>query len=99
MLVGDALSSDTRVGAIDVKNPEIIAAAREYNVSIVDISQLSPSDGMNHDRYVALASLYSQLAASGKSSGAQKAGAFVFDTVGATVSTPFELVSAVISAQ
>ncbi len=98
LMVSGFLSSDTRVGAIDVNNPQVIAAAREYNVSIVDISQLSPSDGMNHDRYVALSSLYAQLAASGKSSGAQKAGAFVFDTVGATVSTPFKLVSAVISA-
>jgi esterase/lipase superfamily enzyme len=95
--VSSILSRDRRVGALDVKDPEVEAAARRFNIAIVDISGLQASDSLNHDRYVALASAYGQLGANGQPNGLQRAGAFVFNTVGATISSPFTLASTAIS--
>jgi len=82
-----------RIGAIDVRNPRVQAAAKAYDVQIVDISSLASTDGLGHDRFVELAAYYPQLAAqAGADNGLRQAGAFVFNTVGATLSTPFTLV-------
>lgn len=95
--VSSFLSRDRRVGALDVKDPEVEAAARRFNIAIVDISELQASDSLNHDRYVTLASAYGHLGANGQPNGFQRAGAFVFNTVGATISSPFALASTAIS--
>lgn len=95
--VSGFLSRDHRLGALDVRNPEVSEAARRFNISIVDISQLPASDSLNHDRYVALASVYGQLRATGRPDGIRQAGAFVFNAVGTTISSPFALASSAIS--
>lgn len=95
--ISSLLSGDDRVGSLDVRDPAVAAAAREFKIAIVDISELPSSDGINHSRFVNLASNYGQLAANGQPSGLRRAGAFVFDAVGTTVSTPFALVSNAIS--
>lgn len=95
--VSGILSRDQRVGTLDINDPEIAAAAKSYNVALVDISKLTASDSLNHDRYVALASTYGQLGETGKPNGLRQAGAFVFNAVGATVSSPFTLVSTAIA--
>ncbi|MDR3374761.1 MAG: alpha/beta fold hydrolase [Ancalomicrobiaceae bacterium] len=82
-----------RVGQIDVSNPDVQAAARKANVEIVDISHLAAADDpFKHDRYASLAAYYPKLT-DNPSGGIRRAGAFVFDTVGATLSAPFTLVS------
>lgn len=97
--VSGFLSRDKRIGALDIRDPAVSEAAKRFNIAVVDISNLEASDSLNHDRYVALASAYGQLRGNGEPSGFRKAGAFVFDAVGATVSTPFSVASNVIGGQ
>jgi esterase/lipase superfamily enzyme len=83
-----------RVGAIDVSDPRVTEAARKYEVQVVDISSLAASDPLGHDRFVSLAAYYPQLAAeaqSGDGGGLRQAGAYVFNTVGTTLSSPFAM--------
>jgi len=90
-----------RVGALDVSDPRVQAAAHKYNVEVVDISKLEGSDALGHDRFVSLAALYPKLsseAANGQG-GLGQAGAFVFDTVGTTLSSPFLLAGKAIGGQ
>jgi esterase/lipase superfamily enzyme len=68
-------------------------------VQFVDISNLEASDPLNHDRYAALASMVPQLEASRRGGDINSAGAFVFDAIGATVSSPFRLASQVVNPQ
>jgi len=88
-LAGDS----TRVGAIDVNDPAVAKAAKDYGVQIVDISTISANDSFNHNRYAALASVLPRLE---KDSEARRGafstvGAFVLNTAGATLSAPFTL--------
>lgn len=80
-----------RVGTIDVDDPRVQEAAVRAKVQIVDISNLNPTDGFNHDRYVGLSTIYRRLAdtaSSGPSGDFTRAGAFVLNTVGRTLSVP-----------
>ncbi len=67
-----------RVGNVDVNDPRVDEVARRADVRVIDISSLSTSDGLGHDRYVYAASLYPQLSASMKEK-MQNAGAYVFN--------------------
>ncbi|MBS7743367.1 MAG: alpha/beta fold hydrolase [Chelatococcus sp.] len=83
-----------RLGALDINDARIQEAALKANLQIVDISKLTASDSFNHDRYVNLAQLYPSLAAtagSGAGNGLRRAGAFIFNAVGTTLSSPFDL--------
>lgn len=88
-----------RLGALDVNDPKIRMAARREGVQFVDISELDSSDGFNHDRYAALAALLPKLDEKRRGGGndLSRAGAFVLDAVGATVSSPFQLASKVVN--
>jgi esterase/lipase superfamily enzyme len=91
-----------RLGTLDVDDPRVQEAARRANVQIVDISSLKAPDGLNHDRFVNLAALYGRLAASGANrpdKNLRQAGAFVFNTVGTTLSSPFSLVGSAIAGE
>jgi esterase/lipase superfamily enzyme len=91
-----------RLGTLDVDDPRVQEAARRANVQIVDISSLKAPDGLNHDRFVNLAALYGRLAASGSNhpdKNLRQAGAFVFNTVGTTLSSPFSLVGSAIAGE
>jgi esterase/lipase superfamily enzyme len=91
------LAGDKRAGALDIRDPSIQEEAREANVAIVDISELSSADGTNHDRFTALAALYPKLKADGRPNEVQRAGVFVFSTIGNTISAPFRLASSAFS--
>jgi esterase/lipase superfamily enzyme len=83
-----------RLGRIDVADPRVAAAAAQYHLRVIDISTLQAQDSSNHNRFVAMAALYPQLAAGPRvGNGVSNAGAFVFDAVGATLSSPFRLAS------
>jgi esterase/lipase superfamily enzyme len=87
-----------RIGLLDVEDPEVQAIAADRGLQIVDISEVSPTDMFNHDRFVGLASVYANLeSGEGRREGIGEAGAFVFDAVGATLASPFRLVSRVLS--
>ena len=80
-----------RVGTIDVDDPRVQEAAVRAKVQIVDISNLNAADAFNHDRFVSLATMYRRLAdtaASDPGGDFTRAGAFVFNTVGRTLSAP-----------
>lgn len=84
-----------RVGALDITDPAVQQAAREARLAIIDISSLEASDGLNHDRYVRLASFYANRGregGDGPGPSLRRTGAFVFNTVGATLSSPFSIV-------
>lgn len=85
-----------RVGTLNVSDPRVQETARLARIQIVDISDLSPTDRLGHDRYVAMAALYPQLlpasVEAGQGVGLQRAGAFVLDAAGAIVAAPFSLI-------
>lgn len=88
-----------RLGALDINDPRIEAAAREANVQIIDISALDASNALNHDRYVNVAKLYPQIAQAEGPEGVRRAGAFVFNAIGFTLSAPFNLAGRAISGE
>lgn len=80
-------SERPRVGNLDISDPRVQEASRKYDVRLVDITALPSNDPFRHDRFARLATLYPQLAAARSGEG----GAFVFDTIGNTISAPFTL--------
>lgn len=85
--------SHQRVGLLDVEDPKVAELAREHDIAIVDISSIQSSDPLNHRRYAALASLAASVEDGDMPArGVRQAGAFVFNAVGATISSPFDLV-------
>ena len=101
--VSSFLAADRlRVGRLDVADPRVTEAAHRYDVQVIDITSLEASDGLGHDRFVALAALYPKIAAEapgGSGGGLRQAGAFVFHAVGATLSTPFALAGKVVGGE
>ena len=94
LAVSKFLSASTnRVGTLDVKDPKVQQAAVANGVTLIDISQVQPTDSAHHNRFVDLVGLYPSLTASTERNGLRKAGAFVFDAAGATLSSPFRIVS------
>lgn len=83
-----------RVGLLDIDDPVVRKAAEAEHVRIIDISSVESSDGLGHDRFAALARFEKQLtlAESRTENGTNSIGAFVFDTAGAVVASPFLLV-------
>ena len=81
-----------RLGALDVSDPRVEHAARDSNVTIVDITNLPATNNRNHDRYVALAALYPQLAEADDRDSGVEAGAFVFSRLGAALVSPFTII-------
>lgn len=87
-------SGRPRLGALKVDDPWVEKVAREEDLRIVDISGVKGTNRLNHDRYVGLAALYPRLSASASArpdENLRRAGAFIFNTVGLTLSTPFTL--------
>lgn len=84
-LSGFLASSIRRVGALDVEDPRVKEAVLRARVQVIDISELSSSDGLGHDRFVYLAGLYPRLA---HRPGLSHAGVFLLDTAGALVTAP-----------
>ena len=90
-------ASTNRVGTLDVKDPKVQQTAVANGVTLIDISQVQPMDSARHNRFVDLVGLYPSLTAGTERNGLRKAGAFVFDAAGATLSSPFRIVSGVLA--
>lgn len=89
-----------RLGTIEVDDPRVQEAARLANVQIIDISSLQSPDEFNHGRFVTYATLYSRLSVAERRvavRGPGQAGAFIFNTVGTALSTPFTLAGSALS--
>lgn len=50
-----------RAGQFDITDPEVVEAAREMNILLLDISSIPASDALGHSRYTAMAALYKEL--------------------------------------
>jgi esterase/lipase superfamily enzyme len=87
-----------RLGMIDVDDPRVQEAAARAKLEIVDVSSVKSPDRLHHDRFASLAALYPRLTeANGNSM--SRVGAFVFDAMGATISSPFTMAGRAISGQ
>lgn len=85
-----------RVGAIDARDPEVAEAAKRYGVTVIDISQLEPTDATNHNRFFDAKQLAAALAKPTGRATLGDAGAFVLDAAAQTVSSPFSLAARVL---
>jgi esterase/lipase superfamily enzyme len=85
-----------RVGNLDVDDPAVQALAAARNIQIIDISNIPTTGYMHHDRFIGVSTMLNEIARSGRDSGvgnpAAQAGAFVLDSAGAIVASPFKLV-------
>jgi hypothetical protein len=75
-------------------------AAKNANVQIIDISGLSSTDSFNHNRFSELAALFAKrdgMNGDGRIPDLRESGAFVFNAVGTTLSTPFILAGKVVA--
>ena len=88
-----------RVGAIDVTDPIVAAAARQFGVQVIDISSLDPLDPSNHNRYAEASTIVGALTETQGGFGVGHAGAFVFDAAAKTISSPFTLAATVLRGQ
>jgi esterase/lipase superfamily enzyme len=57
------ITGGRRVGADDVHDPWVQAAAKRYGARVIDISELTTSDSFRHARFTAMVALYSKFQA------------------------------------
>ena len=82
------VSGGRRVGADDVHDPWVQAAAKRYGARVVDISDLTTSDTFKHARFTAMVALYSKFQAQIENPLGQRyagPGAFVFKAATSTL--------------
>lgn len=60
LAVSGFVTGGRRVGADDVHDPWVQSAAKQYGARVVDISELTASDGFRHSRFTAMVALYSK---------------------------------------
>lgn len=91
-----------RVGTLDVNDPRVEQVTRAAGIQVVEISALNTADAFRHNRFAALATLYPKVADGGSGQtqpDLRRAGAFVFNAVGATISSPFVLAGKVVGGE
>lgn len=90
-----------RVGRLDISDPSIQQAAKQNDITLIDLSSLKATDGVGHDRFASLARFANQLQALDRTpaAAASRVGAFVFDAAGTAISSPFRLASSVVGGQ
>ncbi|MDQ6735748.1 MAG: alpha/beta fold hydrolase [Nitrospirota bacterium] len=86
-----------RVGNLDIADPAVEALAATQNIQIIDISNIPATGYMKHDRcFIGVSTMLNEIARSGHDTGvgnpAERAGAFVLDSAGMIVASPFKLV-------
>jgi esterase/lipase superfamily enzyme len=67
-----------RVGSLSADDPAVRAAAKRYDVRVIDITSLKDSDGFGHARFASLPQYAAQLAALGQGARNSRPGIFVF---------------------
>ncbi|MCL6707664.1 alpha/beta fold hydrolase [Pseudomonas sp. R2.Fl] len=89
------LTGNSRIGALDISNPAVQRIAEKEKIVLVDVSSISPTNRLNHDRYIQFASLYPKLAQQRQD--LSSVGGFILDAAAVTVSSPFRLVKLAIT--
>lgn len=85
----------TRVGALDITDPAVQAAAQQSDMVLIDISAVGASSRLNHDRYIQLASAFPALGRETRQGSTfTEAGAFVLSSTGQILSAPLRVVDA-----
>lgn len=83
-----------RIGALDVSDPRVEAAAKWGKLQVIDISGLSSGDSFNHNRFAQVSALAPILAPlEGDPSVIAHSGTFVLDTLGAVLTSPVALLT------
>jgi len=78
-----------RVGNLDARDPRIQTLAQSEKFQLIDISSMSATDSLNHDRFVgAAASLQKLLTPQKSQNPLRKAGAFVLDAAASVLEVP-----------
>ncbi|GAB6126257.1 alpha/beta hydrolase [Humidesulfovibrio idahonensis] len=78
-----------RMGNLDARDPRIAAMAQAEKFQIIDISSMSGTDSLNHDRFVgAAASLQKLMSPKISQNPLRKAGAFVLDAAASVLEVP-----------
>lgn len=91
--VSDFLSGGrTRVGELDVDDPQAQAFADRYGIALVDIADLNVPGLGSHSRYAILAALDPQMEDYGRT-GIRHVGAFTLRKLGGAIASPFVLVA------
>jgi esterase/lipase superfamily enzyme len=86
-----------RVGLIDIDDPLVRSEIKAAQVSVIDISSLSSSDGLGHDRYAGLARFGGELVkAEARARTSGDIGVLVFDAAGAAAASPFRLAGKIV---
>lgn len=85
-------AGQTRVGALNVADPQITAAAEAYSVALIDVGDIRSPDVQGHSRYAMLAALYSSMRQR-PGQAISDAGAFVLEGTGAAAASPFILIA------
>lgn len=90
-----------RVGSIDVKDPDLEQIAERERLRIVDIGAIRPDDGARHDRFVQYIALEGNrlTAADLARNPVRQAGAFIFNTAGTVLASPFTLAGRAIAGE
>jgi len=71
-----------RLGGLDVQDPSIQALADAYGIQPIDISGMSATDSLNHDKFTgASATLKTVLAPKKSANPFRKVGAYILDAV------------------
>lgn len=80
-----------RLGMVDPANPQVQEMARRTDAQIIDITALPASDALRHDRFIEFGACYAAATQRlGPVGSLQNAGAFVLDTTGQVLASPFE---------
>lgn len=81
-----------RVGALNVADPRITAAAQASGIALIDVGDIRSPDVQGHSRYAMLAALYSSMRQR-PGQAISDAGAFVLERTGAAAAGPFILIA------
>jgi len=78
-----------RLGGLDVHDQRIQDLAEDYGIQLIDISGMTATDSLNHDKFIgAAASLKTVLSPKKSRNPIRRAGAFVLDAMAAVLETP-----------
>jgi len=78
-----------RLGSLDVRDPRIQDLANDFGIQLIDISSMTATDSLNHDKFIGAAtSLKAVLSPKKSENPFRKAGAFVLNAVATVLETP-----------
>lgn len=78
-----------RLGGLDVRDPRIQDLAKDCGIQLIDISSMTATDSLNHDKFIgAVTSLKTALSPKKSENPFRRAGAFVLNAMATVLETP-----------